>query len=88
MDQKIETVKLDLTAQIESLRTEMGVSKVHLRTIQQQVIDQETRITSRPQTPSARQEVSARSVLKSLEATVLHRRTLLDVDTSQRVQPS
>ncbi|KZS01656.1 Uncharacterized protein APZ42_001619 [Daphnia magna] len=33
MDQKIETVKLDLNAQIEGLRTEIGVSKVHLTTI-------------------------------------------------------
>ncbi|KZS03354.1 Uncharacterized protein APZ42_033938 [Daphnia magna] len=88
MDQKIETVKLDLNAQIEGLRTEIGVSKVHLRTIQEQVIDQGARIPSRPQTLSARQDVSARSTLKSLEATVLHRRTLLDADTSSQEQPS
>ncbi|KAK4009238.1 hypothetical protein OUZ56_018354 [Daphnia magna] len=88
MDQKIETVKLDLNAQIKGLRTEIGVSKVHLRTIQEQVIDQGARIPSRPQTLSARQDVSTRSTLKSLEATVLHRRTLLDTDTSSREQPS
>ncbi|KAK4045751.1 hypothetical protein OUZ56_033662 [Daphnia magna] len=88
MDQKIETIKLDLNAQIERLRTEIGVSKVHLRTIQEQVIDQGARIPSRPQTLSARQDVSARYTLKSLEATVLHRRTLFDVDTSLREQPS
>ncbi|KAK4006847.1 hypothetical protein OUZ56_012004 [Daphnia magna] len=39
-------------------------------------------------TLSARQEVSIQSTLKSLEATVLHRRTLLDADTSSRGQPS
>ncbi|KAK4017103.1 hypothetical protein OUZ56_032057 [Daphnia magna] len=88
MDQKIETFKLDLNAQIEGLRTEIGVSKVHLRTIQEQVIDQGARIPSRPRTLSARQEVSARFTLKSLEATVLHRRTLLDADTSSREQAS
>ncbi|KAK4027431.1 hypothetical protein OUZ56_016477 [Daphnia magna] len=88
MDQKIEMVKLDLNAQIEGLRTEIGISKVHLRTIQEQVIDQGARIPNRPQTLSARQDVSARSTLKSLEATVLHRRTLLDADTSSREQPS
>ncbi|KZS05067.1 Uncharacterized protein APZ42_031840, partial [Daphnia magna] len=37
---------------------------------------------------SARQDVSARSTVKSLEATVLHHRTLLDADTSSREQPS
>ncbi|KAK4013912.1 hypothetical protein OUZ56_026464 [Daphnia magna] len=83
-----DSVKLDLNAQIEGLRTEIGVSKVHLRTIQEQVIDQGARIPSRPQTLSARQDVSTRSTLKSLEATVLHRRTLLDADTSSRGQPS
>ncbi|KAK4028547.1 hypothetical protein OUZ56_021552 [Daphnia magna] len=88
MDQKIEVVKLDLNAQIEGLRTEIGISKVHLRTIQEQVIDQGARIPSQPQTLSARQDVSARSTLKSLEATVLHRRTLLDADTFSREQPS
>ncbi|KZS06593.1 Uncharacterized protein APZ42_029935 [Daphnia magna] len=67
MDQKIEAVKLDLNAQIEGLRTKIGVSKVHLR---------------------RKKHVSARSTLKSLEATVLHRRTLLDADTSSREQPS
>ncbi|KAK4013295.1 hypothetical protein OUZ56_025529 [Daphnia magna] len=67
---------------------EIGVSKVHLRTIQEQVIDQGARIPSGPQTLSARQEVSAWSTLKSLEATVMHRRTLLDADTSSREQPS
>ncbi|KAK4006593.1 hypothetical protein OUZ56_011749 [Daphnia magna] len=50
MDQKIETVKLDLNALIEGLRTEIGVSKVHLRTIQEQAIHQGARIPSRPQT--------------------------------------
>ncbi|KZS06410.1 Uncharacterized protein APZ42_030148 [Daphnia magna] len=69
MDQKIEMVKLDLNAQIEGLRTEIGINKVHLRTIQEQVIDQGARIPNRPQTLSARQDVSARSTLKSLEAT-------------------
>ncbi|KAK4013817.1 hypothetical protein OUZ56_026370 [Daphnia magna] len=88
MDQKIETVKLDLNAQIDGLRTEIGVSKEHLRTIQEQVIDQGACIPSRPQTLSARQDVSARSTMKSLEATVLHRRTLLDPNTSSREQPS
>ncbi|KAK4037577.1 hypothetical protein OUZ56_029608 [Daphnia magna] len=77
-----------LNAQIEGLRTEIGISKVHLRTIKEQVIDQGARIPSRPQTLSARQDVSARSTLKSLEATVLHRRTLLDADTSSREQLS
>ncbi|KAK4021656.1 hypothetical protein OUZ56_003566 [Daphnia magna] len=82
MNQKIETVKLDFNAQIDGLRTEIGVRKVHLRTIQEQVIDQGARKPNRPQTLSARQEVSVRSTLKSLEATVLHRKTLLDADTS------
>ncbi|KAK4013414.1 hypothetical protein OUZ56_025966 [Daphnia magna] len=51
-------------------------------------IDQGAHKPSRPQTLSARQDGSARSTLKSLEATVLHRRTLLDADTSSREQPS
>ncbi|KAK4030924.1 hypothetical protein OUZ56_024310 [Daphnia magna] len=88
MDQKIETVKLDLNAQIEGLRTEIGVSKLHLRTIKEHIIDQGAHIPSRPQTLSARQDVSARNTLKSLEATFLHRKTLLDADTSSREQPS
>ncbi|KAK4006424.1 hypothetical protein OUZ56_011577 [Daphnia magna] len=54
----------------------------------EQVSDQGVRIPSRPQTLLARQEVSARSTLKSLKATVLHRRTLLDANTSSREQPS
>ncbi|KAK4037755.1 hypothetical protein OUZ56_029784 [Daphnia magna] len=45
---RIKTVKLDLNAQIKGLRTDTGVSKVHLRTIQEQVIDQGARILSRP----------------------------------------
>ncbi|KAK4017716.1 hypothetical protein OUZ56_033422 [Daphnia magna] len=87
---QVGTVKVPDESQrnIERLRTEIGVSKVHLRTIQEQVIDQGARIPSRPQTLSARQDVSARYTLKSLEATVLHRRTLFDVDTSLREQPS
>ncbi|KAK4024374.1 hypothetical protein OUZ56_009796 [Daphnia magna] len=76
------------TKLIKGLRTEIGVSKVHLRMIQEQVIDQGARIPSRPQTLAARQHVSARSTLKSLKATVLHRRTLLDADTSSREQHS
>ncbi|KAK4021376.1 hypothetical protein OUZ56_003293 [Daphnia magna] len=45
-------------------------------------------VSSRSQTLPARQEVFVRSTLKSLEATVLQRRTLLDADTSSRGQPS
>lgn len=86
MDQKSETVKLNLNTQIESIRTEMGVSKIHLR--QEKFIEQETRIPVRPQTPSARQDVSIRSALESLQAKVLYRRTLLDIATSPREQPS
>ncbi|KZS00235.1 Uncharacterized protein APZ42_003552 [Daphnia magna] len=44
MDQKIKEVNLDLNAQIEGLKTTMEVNKIHLRTIQEQVLDQETRL--------------------------------------------
>ncbi|KAK4037428.1 hypothetical protein OUZ56_029461 [Daphnia magna] len=76
MDQKIKEVNLNLTAQIEGLKTTMEVNKIHLRTIQEQVLDQETRLPKRSQTSAATQNIPARASLKSIEATVMHRRDL------------
>ncbi|KAK4017872.1 hypothetical protein OUZ56_033807 [Daphnia magna] len=76
MDQKIKEVNLDLNAQIEGLKTTMEVNKIHLRTIQEQVLDQETRLPKRSQSLAATQDIPARASLKSIEATVMHRRDL------------
>ncbi|KZR95684.1 Uncharacterized protein APZ42_010425, partial [Daphnia magna] len=76
LDQKIKEVNLDLNAQIEGLKTTMEVNKIHLRTIQEQVLDQETRLPKRSQTSAVTQDISARSSLKSIEAKVMHRRDL------------
>ncbi|KAK4030831.1 hypothetical protein OUZ56_024217 [Daphnia magna] len=73
---------------IEGFRTEVGVSKAHLRTIKKQVIDKETRVPDRPQTSSFRKYVSTRSVLNLLEATLVYRRNLLYADVPPREQPS
>ncbi|KAI9553744.1 hypothetical protein GHT06_018993 [Daphnia sinensis] len=63
MDEKIKEVNLDLNAQIEGLKTKMEVNQIQLRTIQEQ-------------TPAAREDISNRATLKSIEATVMHRRDL------------
>ncbi|KZR97393.1 Uncharacterized protein APZ42_007768 [Daphnia magna] len=76
MDQKIKEVNLDLNAQIKGLKTTMEVNKIHLRTIQEQVLDQETRLPKRSQTSAATQDIPAWASLKSIEATVMHRRDL------------
>ncbi|KAI9550605.1 hypothetical protein GHT06_006279 [Daphnia sinensis] len=76
MDEKIKEVNLDLNAQIEGLKTKMEVNQIQLRTIQEQVLDQETRLPKRSQTPAAREDISNRATLKSIEATVMHRRDL------------
>ncbi|KAK4004193.1 hypothetical protein OUZ56_005935 [Daphnia magna] len=52
------------------------VNKIHLRTIQEQVLDQETRLPKRSQTSAATQDIPAWASLKSIEATVMHRRDL------------
>ncbi|KZR95591.1 Uncharacterized protein APZ42_010599 [Daphnia magna] len=83
MDQKIKEVNLDLNAQIEGLKTTMEVNKIHLRTIQEQVLDQETRLPKRSQISAVTQDISARSSLKSIEARVMHRR-----DFSNRYVPA
>ncbi|KAK4037787.1 hypothetical protein OUZ56_029816 [Daphnia magna] len=83
--------QLDLHIQKQMLELEVRPSNQDWRqqgAPEEEVIDQRARIPSRPQTLSTRKHVSARSTLKSLEATVLHRRTLLDADTSSREQPS
>ncbi|KAK4017492.1 hypothetical protein OUZ56_032804 [Daphnia magna] len=76
LDQKIKEVNLDLNAQIEGLKTTMEVNKIHLRTIQEQVLDQETCLPKRSQPFAASQDIPARASLKSIEATVMHRRDL------------
>ncbi|KAI9550723.1 hypothetical protein GHT06_006518 [Daphnia sinensis] len=69
MDEKIKEVNLDLNAQIEGLKTKMEVNQIQLRTIQEQVLDQETRLPKRSQTPAAKEDISNRAMLKSIEAT-------------------
>ncbi|KAI9555892.1 hypothetical protein GHT06_018411 [Daphnia sinensis] len=76
MDEKIKEVNLDLNAQIEGLKTKMEVNQIQLRTIQEQDLDQETRLPKRSQTPGAKEDISNRATLKSIEATVMHRRDL------------
>ncbi|KAI9565071.1 hypothetical protein GHT06_008821 [Daphnia sinensis] len=76
MDEKINEVNLDLNAQIEGLKTKMEVNQIQLRTIQEQVLEQETRLTKRSQTPAAREDNSNRVTLKSIKAIVMHRRDL------------
>ncbi|KAI9550292.1 hypothetical protein GHT06_006572 [Daphnia sinensis] len=66
IDQKIDGVNLDLNARIEGLKTTMEVNEIHLKTIQEQVLDQETRLPKRSQTSTVRQDISTRASLKSI----------------------